>query len=259
LSHGTITDPAPRQFKKTAPTPQPQPEVPPVVTPPAAGTLLYDSNVDIDWTKGDQKIEDILGDDSKPNSKYIRMNASGSPRMYLVAATKELILEHDGKYGRAYFGVCNYNSRLECEFKLDSCSNNASFKVRNRHQYADTVDANAPNEQKQGGQGCAVHCDSVENDLEVYHGKEMGGPSASLSPKLAAGQYHKLEFSCFDKGGKIHVIDKINGKVVSEGDIAAPSQFFNKAEFDAWSEFWVRLNADSGGKLYIKNLKMYAL
>jgi hypothetical protein len=97
----------------------------------------------------------------------------------------------------------------------------------------------------------------VDNDLEVVHGTEMGGPSAKISIDVL--QYHKVEFSCFDKNGKIHVIVKIDGKQVNEGDVAAPSQFFNKADFDSWSEFWVRLNADSGGKLYVKNIKMYKL
>ncbi len=108
--------------------------------------------------------------------------------------------------------------------------------------------------------GYAIHCDSVENDLEVSHGEgEVGGPSKSLSPKLDISKYHNTKFSIFDKAGKIHIIDEIDGKVVSEGDLSAPSQFMNKAAFETWSEIWFRLNADSGCKLILKNIKVYAL
>src|SRR4029079_14738263 len=61
----------------TAPTPGPKPN-----PSPAAGTLLYDSNVDIDWAAWDGKKIEIgkpYGVPTKPNTKYIRMNASGSP------------------------------------------------------------------------------------------------------------------------------------------------------------------------------------
>ncbi len=97
---GLLTKPAPRQFKDTVP---PSPEVPPV-TPPVTqpGTLLYDSNRDIDWATWNGKKIEIgkpYGDPTKPNSKYWRMNASGSPNITFNAATKELTLQHGGKYG----------------------------------------------------------------------------------------------------------------------------------------------------------------
>jgi len=234
-----------------------------VVEPPT-GTLLYDSNTDINWdaiTGTSQVVTDVYGE-FKPNGKYFRMKASGSPKMILMKDTKELLLEHGGKYGRAYFGVCNYASRLEAEFKLTDASHNASFKTRNRHQFAD-VQSGAPDNKRQGGQGSSFAVDKVDADLEVVHGTEISGPSKSLSPKLEVNKYYKMRFSQYDKNGKIHVVDELdrgNGfEVVNEGDVNAPNQFFNKAEFEQWSEFWVRANMDNGGRMYFKNIKMYAL
>ena len=235
-----------------------------VVEPPGSGTLLYDSNTDINWdaiTGSSQVVTDVYGE-FKPNGKYFRMKASGSPKMILMKDTKELLLEHGGKYGRAYFGVCNYASRLEAEFKLTDASHNASFKTRNRHQFAD-VQSGAPDNKRQGGQGSSFAVDKVDADLEVVHGTEISGPSKSLSPKLEVNKYYKMRFSQYDKNGKIHVVDELdrgNGfEVVNEGDVNAPQQFFNKAEFEQWSEFWVRANMDNGGRMYFKNIKMYAL
>lgn len=256
------------------------PDTPPPPPPPPTGDLLYDSNRDIDWaaitaelqTKDPVpeflKVDDVYGE-FKPNGKYFRCKASGNPRAYLYPATKTIVLEHDGKYGRLYFGVCNYASRLEGEFMLDSCSNKLSLKSRNRHQYGDLFpkDEQPPNTKKQGGQGGSIGCSETDADLEIYHdgGGEVSGPQESLSPKLEANKWFKVKFSQFDKDGKIHVIielDRNDGEgfaVINEGDLKPPSQFFNKAEFEEWSEFWVRYNADNGGKLYIKNLKMYKL
>ena len=253
------------------PTPTPDPTPIPIPTPtPLPGTLLYDSNVDIDWAAMNGKTIEIdkpYGNPKIPNSKYIRMNASGSPKITFNAATKEMVLQHSGSYGRAYFGVCNYQSRLELEFMLDSCNNNCSLKTRNRHQYNEYLRSIGQPEisRPEGGQGCSIHCNETDADLEVYHGSEVGGPSASISPQLTAGKYYKVRFSQFDQNGKIHVytdLDRGDGqgfKKIVEGDVNAPSQFFDKAKFENWSEFWIRLNASNGGKLTFKNVKMYAL
>lgn len=258
-------DGQPVQLLQTAKFTVPTSPIPPVNT----GDVLYDSNVDIDWAAiaaqlgpGEDHItiDDVYGD-FVPNGKYFRMKASGNPRMLLFPATKELCLEHDGKYGRGYFGVCNYNSRLECEFKLTDASHKISFKSRCRHQYRD-VDTKATNLQRQGGQGTSFGVDEVDADCEIYHdGGEVGGPSGKLSPKLEINKYHSTKFSQFDKDGKIHVIDELNGKVVNEGDVKAPSQLFNKEEFEEWSEFWVRLNTGEtkNNRLWFKNLKMLKL
>lgn len=229
--------------------------------------LIYDSNVDINWaaiTGEFLKVTDVYGN-FVPNGKYFRMKASGSPRMYLYKATKEMMLEHDGDYGRAYFGVCNYQSRLEGEFKLTNASHNASFKTRNRHQYADIV-SGAPDIQRQGGMGNAWHVDSVENDLEIVHGTGgEGGSSKALNPKLEINKWYKFKFSQTDDNGKIHIKDELDRgdgqgyKVVAEASVPAPSQFFNKAEFMNWSEFWVRGNMPGGGQMWFRNIKMYAL
>ena len=140
------------------------------------------------------------------------------------------------------------------------------MKSRNRHQFGD-VDSNASNEEKQGGQGGSISCSDTDADLEIYHdgGGESSGPSASISPKLEANKWYKTKFSQFDKNGKIHVVielDRGDGfKVINEGDVNAPKQFFNKEEFEKWSEFWLRYNTpkQNNNRLYFKNLKMYKL
>jgi len=228
--------------------------------------LLYDSNTDIKWDEiqGDSlTVTDVYGE-FKPNAKYFRMKASGNPRMILMKATKEMILEHGGDYGRAYVGACNYESRLEAEFKLTNASHNASFKLRNRHQFAD-VQSGASDKQRQGGQGSSFAVDSVDADCEIVHGTEISGPKSSLNPKLEINKYYKIRFSQFNKNGRIHIIDELDRddgqgfKVVNEGDTAPPLQFFNKGEFETWSEFWIRGNMKGGGRMYFKNVKLYKL
>ena len=244
-----------------------------VTPPPASGTLLYDSDVDIDWAAMDGKKIEIgkpYGDPTKPGTKYIRMNASGSPRITFRAADKALILEHDGDFGRAYFGVINYASRLEVEMVLDSCNNNGSLKTRNMHQYNEYLRAIGQPEVSKpvGGVGNAWKCSQVVNDLEITHGDQGDGlADKSLSPQLEAGKAFRIKFSQFDatESGKIHIIDELDRmdgqgfKVVNEGDADAPSQFFDKAAFRKFSEFWIRLNAKGGGKLIAKHIKMYAI
>lgn len=252
--------------------PEPTEPVPPEPTeptePPATVTgVLYDSNKDVDWeaiTGEFLKVTNIYGQ-FKPNTKYFRMKASGSPFMQLWPKTKEFWLTHGGKYGRAYFGVCNYACKVLIDFMLDSCDNGISIKSRCRHQYADVV-ASAPDEKRQGGQGTGVRCTDIDADCEIYHGGgEVSGPSAKLVPKLEANKWYTLEFAQFDDKGQIHVIDKIDRKdgkglqVVNEGLVRAPKQFFDKDEFNKWSEFWVRYNADKGGTLKFKNLLVTAL
>jgi hypothetical protein len=243
--------------------------IPPPPPPPPGGDLLFDSNTDIDWPAiqaalkpGETflKVTESYGN-IKGNGKGFHMEASGNPRMLLYPATKELCLEHDGEYGRAYVAVCNYQARLEAEFKLTNANDNASFKTRCRHQFRE-FNKGASDKQTQGGQGTSFAVDSVDADLEIVHGgnpQEMSGPTKSLSPKLEINKYYPMKFSQFDKNGKIHIIDELNGKVVNEGDVAAPAQFFNRAEFETWSEFWLRGNMPKGGKMWFKNIRMYKL
>ena len=239
--------------------------VPDVITPPpnptpAPGTLIYDSNINIDWASlGGQikRVDDTYGNIGA-NGKGFHMNASGSPRMFLNPATKELTLEHDGKYGRAYFAVTNYNARLECDFKLDSCSNNASFKIRNRHQVNEEGGFNVTDEHRQGGIGASAHCNEIGNQVEVVHGTNTLDKSKSIS--LQAGKWYTIKFSVKDvDANTLRETTEIVGVGTAEYNIDPPKQFFYKSDFDTWSEFWVRLNADNGGKLMLKNIKMYAL
>jgi hypothetical protein len=252
-------------------------KVPTVPVPPVnTGDLLYDSNTDIDWAaiaadladdaqpKDHMIISDLYGN-FVPNGKYFRMKASGNPRMLLFPATKELCLEHDGKFGRGYFGVCNYESRLEGEFKLTNPKHKFSVKTRNRHQYRD-VFPKATNEQRQGGQGTGIGIDAVDSDLEIYHdGGEESGPQQKLSPKLEINKYYPFKHSVFDKDGKVHVtfeLDRGSGfEVVNDGETNAPKQFFDKAEFEEWSEFWLRLNTEEtpNNRVWLKNIKMSKL
>lgn len=236
-------------------------EVPPIPEPtPTPAGLIYDSNVNIDWNAisgTELKVTDSYGS-IKANGKGFHMNASGSPRMYLKKATKELWLEHDGKYGRAYFCVTNYNARLECDFMLDSCSNNASFKIRNRHQVNEEGGYSVTDEHRQGGIGASAHCDEIGNGVEVVHGTNILDKSKSI--KLEANKWYTIKFSVKDKDATtLTETTEIVGVGTAQYDIQPPKQFFYKADFDTWSEFWIRLNADSGGVLKLKNIKMFAI
>jgi hypothetical protein len=246
--------------------------VPPVIT----GDVLYDMNVDIDWAAiaadlaDDEKpsdhmiISDLYGN-FVPNGKYFRMKASGNPRALLYPGTKEWVLEHDGEYGRGYFGACNYDSALSGEFKLTDPSHKFSVKTLARHQYRD-VFPKATNEQRQGGQGTGIGIDSVDSDLEIYHdGGEESGPTRKLSPKLKIDEYYPFKHTVTHETDKIHVtfeLDRGSGfEIVNEGTTNAPKQFWNREEFETWSEFWVRLNTPKtkNNRLYIRNLKLVKL
>ena len=250
---------APPTMPPTQPPTEP-PTQPP--TQPPTGSLLYDSNVNIDWAALNGqvlRVDDHYGSIAG-NGKGFHMNASGNPRMYLDPATKELKLEHDGSYGRAYFCVTNYNSRLECEFMLDSMSHNFSIKTRNRHQIREEGgQPNAMDQQRQGGIGSSYHEDTVEQQVEVWHGNNTLSGSKSLSPKLVANKWYKMTYTVQDVNGKVRQTNTLDGVTVFQRDISPPSQFFNKAEFDTWSEFWLRLNASNGGWVKIRNIKMFSV
>lgn len=241
----------------TEPTPTPEPQPEPIPTP--AG-VIYDSNVDINWASmtGVLRVDDKYGSIAG-GGKGFHMNASGSPRMYLDPATKELKLEHDGKYGRAYFCVKNYNSRLECEFMLDDMKHNFSIKTRNRHQVNEEGGQNVTDEHRQGGIGSSYHESEVGQQVEVVHGNNTLDGSKSI-PKLVANKWYKITYTVQDVNGKVRQINTLDGQVVFQRDISPPSQFFNKADFDNWSEFWTRLNTgDEGGWLKMRNIKLYSL
>lgn len=243
----------------------------PIPTPTPTG-LLYDMNLDFDWTNGPNIItmDDSYGDPNKPNTKYIRMNASGNPRIKVDKTNRVFTLEHDGDFGRAYFGVRNYNSRMTLDFMLDSMSHNISLKTRNRHQYRQYLrealgytddQANAiPNTSVQGGIGSSYHQGTVEQQVEVWHGTNTLSKSWSISPQLEANKWYSAEFDVVDSGvGILKEINRLNGRVIGERTFSPPVQFFNKQEFDTWSEFWIRLNATGGGWLKVRNLKVFAI
>lgn len=242
---------------------------------PPINNLLYDSDVDINWATAPARITDSYLNACKPNGKYIRMNASGNPRFILNKTLKELILEHDGKYGRGYFGICNYNSVLSGFFKLPSLDDNFSLKSRNRHQFRQYLreclgysdnEANAvPDTKVQGGIGSSYHRNTLEQAVEVWHGNNTLDKTYDISPALEENKYYGFRYSVFDVNGKVRQInelDRLDGKgfkIIGQRDISPPSQFFKKTEFDEWSEFWTRLNALQGGKLYLKQLRMFRL
>lgn len=250
----------------------------PTTPPPPVNTgdVLYNSNVDIDWTaiaadladdanpKDHMIISDVYGN-FVPNGRYFRMKASGNPRMLLFPATKELCLEHDGKYGRGYFGACNYDSVLAGEFKLTDPRHKFSVKTLNRHQYRD-VFPKATNEQRQGGQGTGIGIDAVDSDLEVFHGGgEESGPSKKLEQKLEINKYYPFKHTVVHEERKVHVtfeLDYGNGfKIVNDGTTNAPQQFFRREEFETWSEFWLRLNTpeEPNQRVWMKNILLTKL
>jgi hypothetical protein len=246
--------------------------------PPVETNVLYDSNIDIDWTgiaadladdpperQRDHLIISDLYGNFVPNGRYFRMKASGNPRMLLFPATHELCLEHDGKYGRGYFGACNFDSVLSGKFKLTDPRHKFSVKTLNRHQFRD-VFPKATNEERQGGQGTGIGIDSVDSDLEVYHdGGEVSGPQRKLSPKLDIDVYYPFKHTVWHENKLVNVkfeLDRGNGfEIVNEGTTKAPKQFWNKDQFTEWSEFWLRLNTplEKNQRLWLKDILLESI
>lgn len=259
------------------PPPAPEPEVPPIPEPeqpPSQGEeLLYSSNIHGKWNNGVKRTVTKIEGENKPNGKYIRMNASGKPRMHILG-NGEGILETDkgddggDTHGRAYIGACNYNCRLQKQTMfMDDTADNDSDKLNARHQFADEIQKDAPDTKKQGGLGNAWFRDQMKNKIEVVHAKGSAcSYSGSFSPKMKTGEWFGTKFSVWHDNEKKIIYEKseleyplgTGFRIVKEHECKdAPSQFFNEKDFNDWSEFWLRENGY--GRIKHRNVELYKI
>lgn len=241
---------------------EPVPEPPGPVTPPPAGNVLYDSNVDGKWNDGNARVIKGSKDGNiGPNGKGLYTAASGSPEFHIDGAGVGTLITQPG-FGRIYICVNNYNARLEYEFNIKSGSvDNLSEKTRSRHQMGGACD------NRQGGLGSHVALSGeVGFKGEQCHNVQEGGTKGQLPKKIQINTWYKSKYEYRDSpDGKSILqtrwIDYNDGngfvKVLDRNWNNPFPSFFNKAMFDKQSEFWLRLNGS--GEISFKNVKVTAL
>ena len=258
--HQTVSKTLKVTVGSVTPTPTPTP------TPSPAG-LVYDSNVQGKMNNGVKRFVKDREGNVNANGFGFTVNASGGGGINCLGNGQFNIEPAEKGNRRMYICACNYNGILEGEFSiLDSLVRNYSIKVRSRHQYRDEVDSNAPDSKAQGGLG--IHYSIAEQKVgfsyETVHGTNGGSVEKSLPKKLEVGKWYGWRYTFKDASSstvniKVELDYKDGNGFVTVLNITptVPSVFFNKADFDTWSQFWLRDNNE--GKIAQKNVKLYLL
>ena len=239
MSHGTLTQPPPRQFVRPPPGPVPAP------TPgQVPGTLLHDSAIHSQLHNGIVRTVVKEG--------LYECRASGNPRIR-TNADHTFSLLCDAGHGRFYTYVPNYNVYmvLIAGWGNQVPGQDISLKLRSRHNEPDPCD------NRFGGFGFAFDRSGFSAKTETCHNNHVPVASGSIPP-ISTGQYVTIEFSVKDEATAVRQIAKINGTPIMNKII--PRQAAPQSLFVPRSYIWVRQNVDSGtGELRIKNLKLYAI
>jgi len=240
---------------------------PPPPPPPPPTGAKYDSNVEGKMNNGVKRMVTDREGDVKANGCGFTVNASGGGGINCLGDGQFNIEPASAGHRRMYIACCNYNARLEGEFTfLTSDVKNYSIKTRSRHQYGDEVDANAPDSKKQGGLGIhfSIADQTVGFQYETVHGTNGGSVDKKLPKPLEVGKWYKWKYTYQDASGStVHIkveFDYGDGqgfRTVSDFTSQVPAVFFNKADFDTWSQFWLRLN--DSGKIGQRNVRLYPL
>jgi hypothetical protein len=239
----------------------------PIPDPTPTG-LKYDSNIQGNMNNGVARFVTDREGNIKADGCGFTVNASGGGGIRCLGNGQFNIEPATVGNRRMYIACCNYNARIEGEFSfLDSKPDNLSIKGRNRHQYRDEVDSSAPDSKTQGGLGFHISIGSQEvgGKVEVVHGKtEIDSWTSKLSKNLVVGQWYGFKVSYKDRSStevdeKIELDYKDGQGFKTVGThIAKPtSVFFNKSDFDTWSQFWLRDNNE--GKIGLRNVKLYSI
>jgi len=249
----------------TGVTPTPTPTPAPTPTPTTG--LIYDDNVQGKMNNGVKRFVTEREGNVSANGYGFTVNASGGGGINCLGNGQYNIEPATEGNRRLYRCVCNYNGRLEGEFSfLTSDVRNYSIKVRSRHQYRDEVDSNAPDSKAQGGLGIhfSIASQEVGFSYETVHGTNGGSKEIVLPKKLELGKWYKFKYTFKDASSStvsiIVELDYGDGqgfRTVMAINPTIPSVFFNRADFDTWSQFWQRLN--NKGKIGLRNHKLYAL
>lgn len=238
-----------------------------VVTPPPTTGAKYDSNIQGKWNNGIARFVTSREGIVTADGYGFTVNASGGGGFRIDGKGQGNLEPSSSGHRRIYICCCNYNARLEGEFIfLDSKPRNFSIKTRNRHQYEDEVGGSVPNTKKQGGLGLdfSIEDQEVGHKVEVYHGENMGSVSKALPKNLEVGKWYAYKFTYKDKSSseidikvELDYKDGNGFRTVLSHVAKPPSQFFNKADFDTWSQFWLRLNDE--GKIGNRNVRLFPL
>jgi hypothetical protein len=238
----------------------------PGTTPPPTGAK-YDSNIQGKWNNGVARFVTDEEGDVKADGFGFTVNASGKGGFRIDGKGQGNLEPAESGHRRIYVCCCNYNARLEGEFIfLNDKPRNFSIKTRNRHQYADMVDSDAPNAKKQGvlGLDFSIEDQTVGHKVEVVHGTNTGSVEKDLPKDLEVGKWYKYKYTYKDKSSteidikaELDYGDGQGFRTVLTHVAKPPSQFFNKQDFDTWSQFWLRLNDE--GKIGNRNVRLFPL
>ena len=235
---------------------------PPVPNPVG---LIYDSNVQGLWANGVSRFVTDKEGNTNANGFGFTVNASGKGGFRIDGKGQGTLEPTESGHRRIYPCVCNYNARIEGEFNfLTGEERNGTVQGRNRHQYRDMVDSNAPDSKVQGGIGFSFSIEEQKAGykVEIVHGTGGERDDFDLPTNLQIQKWYPFKVSYKDSvAGRVNVKSELNfgnGFVtLFNEDISVPSQFFNKTDFDTWSQFWLRLN--DKGKLGWRNVRLYAI
>ena len=235
--------------------------------------LIYDSK---DFWKGPRRmVTEIEGDDKIPDSGYIRPNASGHPKVDVLGDEGDchaVLINEKGPaddpvtFGRFYLGKCTYNTMMERTVAILSDSMETDSTKFGRHQYRDVVDKKAPDSKVQGGVGFHVKRNEAGTSVEIVHGNEGDDIKKPLPTNIKTGEFYNTRYWVWHTEDKRllvkHQIEYPIGtgyKTVINQEMEAPDQFFNEAEFLAWSEIWVGRGNGEGGKIEYARVRVYKL
>ena len=214
-------------------------------SPPANGTVLWDSNVNGKWNNG-RKRTITSANEFDPYSKNVEV-AAGSSRKFEVSGDGTAKIS--GDRARIYIHVNNYNAQMEISYIPNpSLDNTLSLRLRSRHNEPD------PPENRFGGYGVTVALDKVEAAREEYHNVHTSFPDFKLPRKMEYGKIYTLRYSVHDTadGKQVEMWLEIdydnNGNFIEVGRWKDPKPLpymLDKALYLKKSYAWVRVNGQN--------------
>jgi hypothetical protein len=226
--------------------PPPTTPIPP--SPPANGTVLWDSNVNGKWNNG-RKRTMTSAHEFDPDSKNVEV-AAGSSRKFEVFG--DGMAKITGDRARIYVHVNNYNAQMEISYIPNpSLDNTLSLRLRSRHNEPD------PPENRFGGYGVAVSLDEGKPGREEYHNEHTSFPDFKLPYKMQYGKMYTLRYSVHDTAdGKqvemwLEIDYENNGNFIEVGRWKDPKPLpymLDKELYLKKSYVWVRVNSQHTGE-----------
>jgi hypothetical protein len=212
------------------------------LSPPANGTVLWDSNFNGKWNNG-RKRTITSANEFDPDSMDVEV-AAGSSRKFEVLGDGTAKIT--GDRARIYVHVKNYNAQMEISYIPNpTLDNTLSLRLRSRHNEPD------PPENRFGGYGVTVSLDKGEPAREEHHNEHTSFPDFKLPRKMQYGNMYTLRYSVHDTADSKQVemwleIDyDNNGNFIEVGRWKDPKPLpymLDKALYLKKSYVWVRVN-----------------